>query len=204
MVMTDLSPIPDRLSGRGLPSAIAEERPSTDRALRERRLATVMGETFDKAWLFARRLGVAESDLDDVMQEVTTITFDRLDAIDLGREKSFVFGTTFRIASEYRRRRGRRREAPEELADEIEDPRAPPDESSELREARALLDRILESMAIELRAVFVLFEIDEHSQAEIAELLGLPVGTVASRLRRAREEFDARVARWQATQRRSP
>ena len=174
------------------------------RSQNERRLGKIMGEHFDKAWLFARRLGVPEGDLDDVMQEVTTITFERLDAIGLASEKSFVFSTTFRIASEYRRKHARRRESPEDLACEIEDPGALPDRGSEVREARELLDRILETMPMDLRAVLVLFEIDEYQQIEIAELLSLPVGTVASRLRRAREEFNARVARFQSAARRSP
>ena len=54
----------------------------------------------------------------------------------------------------------------------------------------------------ELRTVFVLFELEELSAPEVAGLTGLPVGTVASRLRRAREEFQlaARRVRAHATQ----
>jgi RNA polymerase sigma-70 factor, ECF subfamily len=39
------------------------------------------------------------------------------------------------------------------------------------------------------------------TMSEIAGLLDLPEGTVASRLRRAREQFEARVERWQAQMR---
>jgi RNA polymerase sigma-70 factor (ECF subfamily) len=53
-------------------------------------------------------------------------------------------------------------------------------------------------MPEELRVVFVLFEIEEMSTPEIASLLAIPTGTAASRLRRAREEFDRRVARLNA------
>ncbi|HSO34036.1 MAG TPA: sigma-70 family RNA polymerase sigma factor [Labilithrix sp.] len=165
------------------------------------RLSAILSAHFDGAWLFARRLGVHEGDLDDVMQEVGTIVAARLETIKVGSEKSFVFGTVFRVASEARRRRMRRREVDEELAADTVDDADRPDEVHERREARALLDRILEAMPIELRAVFVLFEIEERSQIEIAEILALPVGTVASRMRRAREDFDARVARWQAQSR---
>ena len=165
---------------------------------KERRLAEIMAAHFDRAWLFARRLGVCDADLDDVMQEVTTIIYERLDSIREGSEKSFVFGTTFRVSSEHRRRRGRRKEAPEELAASVEDPGSLPDKEPEQREARAILDRILDEMPMDLRAVFVLYELDEREQTEIAELLSIPVGTVASRLRRAREDFDARVQRLQA------
>jgi len=53
-------------------------------------------------------------------------------------------------------------------------------------------------MTLELRAVFVLFELEEMSTPEIADLLEIPTGTVASRLRRAREEFQKLVTRLRA------
>ena len=71
----------------------------------------------------------------------------------------------------------------------------------ERRQARALLDRLLDEMLEELRVVFVLFELEELSIKEIAELCEIPVGTVASRLRRARDDFEQRVARAEARRR---
>jgi RNA polymerase sigma-70 factor (ECF subfamily) len=53
-------------------------------------------------------------------------------------------------------------------------------------------------MPLDLRAVFVLFELEELPTAEIASLVGVPVGTVASRLRRARGEFHRIAARLRA------
>ena len=64
-----------------------------------------------------------------------------------------------------------------------------PEELTERLEARALLDRVLDTMPEELRAVFVLFELEELSIDQTASLLILPRGTVATRLRRAREVF---------------
>jgi RNA polymerase sigma-70 factor (ECF subfamily) len=49
--------------------------------------------------------------------------------------------------------------------------------------------------------VFVLHEIEQQTAPQIAEALGLALGTVASRLRRAREDFSARLARFQARRR---
>jgi RNA polymerase sigma-70 factor (ECF subfamily) len=66
------------------------------------------------------------------------------------------------------------------------------------RRARELLDEILAAMTMELRLVFVLFEVEQLTMAEIARMLELPPGTVASRLRRAREDFAARVRRIEA------
>jgi RNA polymerase sigma-70 factor (ECF subfamily) len=42
---------------------------------------------------------------------------------------------------------------------------------------------------MELRAVIILFELEQMTKVEVSELLGIPVGTAVSRLRRAREEF---------------
>jgi RNA polymerase sigma-70 factor (ECF subfamily) len=58
-------------------------------------------------------------------------------------------------------------------------------------------------MPSELRAVFTLYEIEEMTMIEIAQVLDLPQGTVASRLRRAREQFEARVDRLQAQMRKT-
>jgi RNA polymerase sigma-70 factor (ECF subfamily) len=53
-------------------------------------------------------------------------------------------------------------------------------------------------MPLELRAVFVLFELEQIKVAEIATMLGIPEGTAASRLRRAREHFQDAVRRLEA------
>ncbi len=53
-------------------------------------------------------------------------------------------------------------------------------------------------MPDDLKAVIVLFEIEGLTMGEIAEALAVPPGTVASRLRRARAELSAQVARHRA------
>jgi RNA polymerase sigma-70 factor (ECF subfamily) len=64
--------------------------------------------------------------------------------------------------------------------------------------ARDLLDRVLDEMDLDLRVVFVLYELEEMTMADIASSLELAPGTVASRLRRARADFGERVARYRA------
>ena len=66
----------------------------------------------------------------------------------------------------------------------------------EHREARELLDRLLEGLEHDVRVVFVLHELEELSAREIATALAIPLGTVASRLRRGRERFARRLARY--------
>ena len=50
-------------------------------------------------------------------------------------------------------------------------------------------------MPEDLRTAFVLFELEELTGPEVAEVLGVPLGTTASRLRRAREHFQSSIAR---------
>jgi RNA polymerase sigma-70 factor (ECF subfamily) len=63
--------------------------------------------------------------------------------------------------------------------------------------AREILDRALDDLPEDLRAIFILTELEELTMASIAEMLGLPPGTVASRLRRARAAFEDSARRLQ-------
>jgi len=75
---------------------------------------------------------------------------------------------------------------------------AEPEELVDRRRAREMLDKIVAAMPIDFRVVFVLYEIEGLDTAEIAAIVGIPSGTVASRLRRARADFEGRVARLEA------
>ena len=61
------------------------------------------------------------------------------------------------------------------------------------REARELIDEALQSLPVDRRAVFVMFELEAIGAAEISESLGIPLATTYSRLRVGREEFTAAV-----------
>ncbi len=102
-----------------------------------------------------------------------------------------------RWAANARRVHGRRREAGADELPEVIDPAPSPEDLTEQRRAAAILDQLLAAMDLDLRAVFVLDEIEQLSRSEIAQALGIPEGTVASRLRRARQDFAARLAHWQ-------
>ena len=109
--------------------------------------------------------------------------------------RAFLFGTAVRVCST--RRRAARRHPEELSASADEHPRAEldPERLVALAEARRLLGEILAGMCAEFRAVFVLAELDELPVREIARTLGVPEGTVNSRLRTAREKFQAGVRR---------
>jgi RNA polymerase sigma-70 factor (ECF subfamily) len=159
------------------------------------RLRAMFDAHFDFIWRSLRRLGLSEDRADDAAQQVFIIASGKLDAIQAKSERSFLFGTALRVASDLRRSAAFRREVPHAAAGEDLPGGPRPDDLVEQKDARAMLDRALETMELEIRTVFVLFEIEEMSIAEIAALLEIPIGTVSSRLRRAREEFQARIER---------
>lgn len=161
----------------------------------EARLRQMVDDNLASVWRFVRRLGVAEADVDDAVQEVILVAARRLDEIEAGSERAFMMATAYRVASDMRRARARRGEVDAAEADALADPTPGADVLLERRNARVLLDQVLDSLQLELRAVFVLYELDGMTMAEIAGALELAPGTVASRLRRAREQFEARVTR---------
>lgn len=146
-----------------------------------------------------RNAGTPERDIDDEVQRTFIVATRRLADIRPGAEKAFLAQTALHLAAHARRTIARRREVfGHETAPEA-DPVATPEALADRTRMRRLLDRILDQMETNLRTVFVLYEFEEMSMAEIAEILTIPQGTVASRLRRARAEFRARVRNLEET-----
>ena len=156
---------------------------------RTERVERLVREHFAFVWRVARRLGLAPADADDAAQRVMLIASERLGDIVAGSERAFLFRTAAHVTSKAHRARRRRPEDAREDCGDEPDPGPTPEELVQQRRAREELDRILGSLPSELRAAFVLFEIEGLSQSEVAQALGIAQGTVASRLRRAREEF---------------
>jgi RNA polymerase sigma-70 factor (ECF subfamily) len=159
------------------------------------RLRAILQENYAFIWRQLRRFGVPESRVDDAAQEVFVIASQKLGAIREGSERSYLFGTALRVASQMRRSAVMRHEVGVSTPPEMEAIASRPDELLDRGRARALLDAVLDSLDDDVRAVFVLYELEELETKEIAELLGIPAGTVASRLRRGREAFEAKVSR---------
>jgi RNA polymerase sigma-70 factor (ECF subfamily) len=159
-------------------------------ASRDRRLRALVDDHYDVVWRTLRRLGVAPGQVDDAAQEVFWVALRRLEDIRGGRERAFLFGVAARVASDSRRARARSREVADQVAvDGAVEGGPTPEGLLDERQARELLDEVLDALDDEARVVFVLFEIEGLSSPEIASLLELPVGTVASRLRRGRAQF---------------
>jgi RNA polymerase sigma-70 factor (ECF subfamily) len=153
---------------------------------------------FDFIWRSLRRLGLDDARADDAAQEVFVVASRKRDEIEPGRERAFLFGTALRVAADSRRSLARRREVSEEEAPEVVDAAPSPEALLDQRRARAVLDEMLDELPQDVRAVFVLYELEELEMQESAALLSVPQGTVASRLRRARTMFAAAVKRRQA------
>src|SRR5262249_55216563 len=153
----------------------------------------------DFLWRSLRRLGVPSAAVDDAVQRVFLVAARKLGAVAADRTRAYLFAIALRVAADDRRARRRRPAASGIGLDELAVDGAPgADELLERARARGLMQSILDAMPLEQRTVFVLFESEQLSLTEIAELLEVPRGTVASRLRRARETFEAAVARLRA------
>jgi RNA polymerase sigma-70 factor (ECF subfamily) len=155
------------------------------------RLRIAFESHYDQIWRLLRRIGVPPSVADDATQQVFLILAERLGDVRDGCERSFLFGTALRIASTLRRTW--KREVLTEHVDLETSPLPGTDELADQRRARSALDAILQQMDSDLRTVFVLYELEQFTSVEIAEILGIPIGTAASRLRRARQQFQALV-----------
>jgi len=142
-----------------------------------------------------RNLGIPDCDVDDLLQQAFSITAARMADIAAGKERAFLIQTAIRLAASARRTRALSRETPTDELPDVSDGRPSPEELSEQARTLRMLDGVLSDMDLDLRSVFVLYEVEEMTMAEIAVALQLPPGTVASRLRRAREDFLARVRR---------
>ncbi len=136
-------------------------------------------------------MGVPDSALDDATHDVFLVVHRRMHEFE-GRSsvKTWLFSIAFRVAGNFRRASSR--DKADELSDATPDPRAlPPDEAAIRAEEARLVRRLLGRMDEEKRAVFILADLEQISAPEIADALKVPLNTVYSRLRAARQEFKA-------------
>jgi RNA polymerase sigma-70 factor (ECF subfamily) len=164
--------------------------PKRENPADDERLALGLAAHFSFVWRMLRRFGVREADVDDATQLAFMTYASRLADIEPASERSFLIGTCLRIASNHRRQQMRRPELFDAEPDRREAEIPNPEELVVKKQWRALLDAGLEQLPLEQRTVFVLFELEGFSLPEIAENLGIPLGTATSRLRRARTRFE--------------
>lgn len=164
------------------------------------RLALAAAQSFQFLWRLLRRLGVRpDAGVDDAVQRVFEIAARKVRKVPVGMERAFLFRTAVLVGAEERRRQATfARRIADEPEQELPSAELDPESALAARRARALLDEVLDALPDKQRAVFVLFELEGLTCAEIAELLAVPPGTVASRLRLAREAFHEAAQRMRA------
>jgi RNA polymerase sigma-70 factor (ECF subfamily) len=143
---------------------------------------------------FLLKLGVSGQDVPDLLQEVFLVAHRRGGFIvGAAKPTTWLAEIAFRVASDRRKKTKRK---PEDVDTEaislVPSPGATPGDAAESRQALSRVQRALDALTTDKRVVFVLFELEGESCDSIAKGLGIPVGTVYSRLHAARREF-ARV-----------
>jgi RNA polymerase sigma-70 factor (ECF subfamily) len=154
----------------------------------------VYEQHFNFVWRSARRLGVPDASVDDVVQDVFVTVYRRLAEFE-GRSqlKTWIFGILRHTVRDLRRTQ--RRKPTEAMEREPVAREHSPLEAAAQREGTKLLHEVLMSLDEDQREVFVLAEFEQLSAPEIGAALELNINTVYSRLRSARQGFDAALKR---------
>jgi RNA polymerase sigma-70 factor, ECF subfamily len=148
-------------------------------------------------WRTLRRRGMAPDAAADATQQTFLVAAERLADINPDSERAFLVGTALRMAMAMGRKAGRMT-----LEQDMDIHAAQMPSAIDEQAAVELCDLALSKVDDDTREVFVLFELEGLSSPEIAALLEIPLGTVASRLRRARAQFRTVVARLERVMRR--
>lgn len=148
------------------------------------RLARMFRTHHAVVWRMLRCRGLGPDAAADATQEVFLVAARRMADIAPDSERAFLIGTALRLARTSHRTTGRF-----QLEEDLEVPDGRSGDAADRGSALQLIGLALGRIDPTLVEVFVLFEIAGFSSVEIARLLGIPTGTAASRLRRAREAF---------------
>jgi RNA polymerase sigma-70 factor (ECF subfamily) len=167
--------------------------PLADAAAARMRLERMFRAHHELIWRTLRRLGLSADLAADTTQQAYLIAAERLENIRTGSERAFLFSTAIGLA-----RTNFRRSQRCQLQSDMDlhaDPSLRSEQLNNRCSAMELMDRVFSKTDPDLVTVFVLFELEGLSAPEISQLVNIPVGTVASRLRRARATFRAAARR---------
>jgi RNA polymerase sigma-70 factor, ECF subfamily len=161
---------------------------------------TVYETYFPFVWRYAANRGVPPMAIDDVVQEVFVVVNHRLASFE-GRSslRTWLAGVCRNVLRDYLRKRGNQK-AGDSLDDQLEirSDGIGPAEALDRKVAVELLDELLEQMSDLQREVFMLCDIEQLSAVEVADILGVNENTLRTRLRAARQVFNAGVIRYRA------
>lgn len=139
-----------------------------------------------------RRLGVPDRDVEDVAHDVFVVAYRKHEEFDPQRpRRPWLFGIALRVAADHRRLFRNRFERP--VFDPTAEVAAATEHGAEDLERRRIVQRGLDALDLDKRAVLVLHDVEGHAMPEVASALGIPLNTAYSRLRAARERFRAAI-----------
>jgi RNA polymerase sigma-70 factor (ECF subfamily) len=141
-------------------------------------------------WRALRRRGLTLEAAEDATQETFLLAAQRLGDIRPESERSFLLATALRVAHSLGRKTVRW-----QLDDDMDQRLSGGRDTSDASADMQLCDLVLSKVDPDLVEVFVLYELEGLTSPEIASLLQIPLGSVASRLRRAREQFRTAATR---------
>lgn len=177
-------------------SAADVDRPSFD---------AIYDEHADFLYAVLRRLGLDAAGAEDALQDVFVVVHRKLGSFEgRGTLRSWLYGIAVRVAREHRRRRGLRRRVFElfgwraDVERHADADRPDPQAALEAADALRRLDAILRGLPEERREIFVLVDVAGCTVPEAAEGLELKLNTAYSRLRLARKDVRAALARARA------
>jgi len=151
---------------------------------------TVYEGEFDYLWHTLRRLGIPARDLEDTVHDVFVVVHRRLRDYDPARPlRPWLFGIAYRVASERRRRLPAQVAADQDELLELPDDRPSVETMLAAAQTRARVHRALATLPLDQKAVMIMHDLDGCTAPEVAEALEIPLNTVYSRLRLARDKF---------------
>ncbi len=187
-----------RTAAASAPSAGTEDASSPRATGEVPPFPVVYQKYFAFVWRNARRLGVGPHIIDDVVQEIFIAVHSRLHTLcDPAALRSWIYGVVRRVSMGHVRLNQTRTESLSEAADEtsIASGNPTPLDVAERTDRVKLLWRLLDQLDETKREAFILVELEEMTMPEVAQALELPLGTVYSRVRAARQAFEAALAR---------
>jgi RNA polymerase sigma-70 factor, ECF subfamily len=156
------------------------------------RFETVVLPHLDAAYALARWLTRNDADAADVAQEACLRAFRYFDSYREGDAKSWLLKIVRRACYDWLERNRPAELVPLETEADSDGPVNPvpvaidADALLQSRSDLRHLDRLIEALPAQLREAIVLRELQELDYRQIAEVTGVPIGTVMSRLHRAR------------------
>jgi RNA polymerase sigma-70 factor, ECF subfamily len=159
------------------------------------RLRAAVSNHVALVWRVLRRTGLGAADAEDASQDVFWVLAQRFADVPERAQKSFLVSTALRVASDRKQSKWHRSVSSGLDVDARASDAPLPDEALDIRRAGALLDEALATLEEFERSVFVLVELEQMTRGEVAEVLGIPEGTVASRLKRARDSLESALRR---------